>query len=153
MTATAPSPPETETKDRNTGLYWAIGIGVVVLAVIGLITFGAHQSDQVAQQKAQELSRKFAAAGLPVPADQDAIIRQLGSDGGYVCHDPGSALARGIYYDQLTNGADFVGRRPVIADTRILKGEVLILQTYCPDKLPQFQEKVRNLKTDDTVEG
>jgi hypothetical protein len=152
MTATAPSPREVDTKDSHTGLYWAIGIGLVVLAVIGLITFGAHKSDQAAQQKAQELSRKFAAAGLPVPADQAAITRQLGADGGYVCHDPGSALGRGLLFSQIINGASFVGQRPVIGDTQILKGELLILQTYCPDKLPQFQDRIGNLKTDDTVD-
>ncbi len=151
MTATSPAPVDAE--DRHRGMFWAIGIGVVVLAVVGLITFGAQKSDQEAQQKAQELTQKFRAAGLPVPSDQEAIARQLGSDGGYVCYDPGSALGRAILYDQIANGADFVGRRPVIADTKILKGEVLILQTYCPDKLPQFQDRVGNLKTDDTVKG
>jgi hypothetical protein len=151
MTTTAPAPPEVEAEDRHTRLYWAIAFGVVALAVIGLITFGAHKSDQVAQQKAQELSRNFAAAGLPVPADQDAIVRQLGSEGGYVCADPGSALGRALLFDQITNGGSFVGRRPVIGDTQILKGELLILQTYCPDKVPQFQDRIGNLKTDDTV--
>ena len=30
-------------------------------------------------------------------------------------------------------------------------GEVLILQTYCPEKLEDYQDKIDDLKTDDTV--
>jgi len=153
MTATAPSPNEAEVKENHNILYWAIGIGLLVLCVIGLITFNSHKSTQQAQQKAAELTQKFKAAGLPVPSDQETIIRQLGDDGGYVCHDPGSALGRGLLFSQITNGASFVGQRPVIGPPEIIKGELLILQTYCPDKVPSFQDKFKDLKTDDTVKG
>ena len=154
MTATAPAPrSEAETREDHSILYWAIGIGVLVLCVIGLITFNAHESTEQAQQKAQELTQKFRAAGLPVPADQEMIIRQLGDDGGYVCHEPGSALGRGLLYSQIANGASFVGQRPVIGPPQILKGELLILQTYCPDKVPSLRDKIDGLKTDDTVKG
>ena len=51
----------------------------------------------------------------------------------------------------MTNGADFVGRRPVIIDRRILQGEALILQTYCPDKLQDYKDKIDDLKTDDML--
>jgi hypothetical protein len=151
MTATAPSPTDAEARENHNILYWAIGIGLLVLCVIGLITFNAQQSNQQAEQKAQQLTQKFKAAGLAVPASQETIIRQLGDDGGYVCHDPTSALGRGLLYSQLINGASFVGQRPVIGPPEILKGELLILQTYCPDKVPQFQDRIGNLKTDDTV--
>jgi hypothetical protein len=39
----------------------------------------------------------------------------------------------------------------VIIDPRILKGEALILQIYCPDKLAPYQDKVNALKTDQTI--
>ena len=153
MTATAPAPNEAETRENHSVLYWAIGIGVLVLVVIGLITFSAHKSTQQAQQKAQELTQRLQAAGLTVPADQAAIVRRLGDDGGYVCHDPGSALGRGLLFSQIVNGASFVGQRPVIAPRNVLQGELLILQTYCPDKVPSFRDKFDELKTDDTVKG
>ena len=70
-----------------------------------------------------------------MPEDQDILVRSLGTDGGAVCDNPASALGKATLLDQITNGADFVGRRPVIVDRRILRGEALILQTYCPDKL------------------
>jgi hypothetical protein len=154
MTATAPTTPDTPTEDdRNRTLYWVIGAVLVALAIIGVITFSAQESNAQAQQKAQQLTQKFRAAGLAVPASQETIIRQLGDDGGYVCHDPASALGRGLLYSQIVNGASFVGQRPVIAPRGVLQGELLILQTYCPDKVPSFSEKFDHLKTDDTVKG
>jgi hypothetical protein len=152
MTATASAPPETTTSDPNRTLYWIIGIVLVVLCVIGLITYSAQKTDQEAQQKAQELTQKFQAAGLPVPADQEILVRQLGADGGAVCHDPANALRQAILFDQVTNGADFVGRRPVIGDRRALLGQVLIMQVYCPSTLQDYKDKVK-LKVDDTVKG
>jgi hypothetical protein len=41
----------------------------------------------------------------------------------------------------------------VIVDRSILLGEALILQTYCPDKLKRYQERIDQLKTDNTIKG
>jgi hypothetical protein len=32
-------------------------------------------------------------------------------------------------------------------DSKIFKGELLVIQIYCPDELPQFQQLVEGLKT------
>jgi hypothetical protein len=132
-------------------MYWSIGAVVIVLTIIGLITYSANKDDREAQQKADQLTQKLQAAGLPVPADQDVITRSLGTDGGAVCDNPATALGKATQNDMLTNGADFVGRRPVIVDLRILKGEALILETYCPDKLKSYQDRIDKLKTDNTI--
>lgn len=134
-------------------MYWLIGLGVVILAVIGLITYSGEKETERAQQKAQELTQAYEAAGLRAPIDQDRIVRWLGDDGGEVCESPGDALGRAMVLDQISNGADFVGRRPVIADSVVVRGEALILETYCPDKLQEFQEDFDDLKFDDTVEN
>ena len=55
--------------------------------------------------------------------------------------------ARRILFSQLTNGAAGPGTRPVIADSRIVMGQLLIIKIYCPDELPSFQKFVDNLKT------
>ena len=68
-----------------------------------------------------------------------------------VCDNPASALGKAVLNDQLTNGADFVGRRVIIIDERMVQGEAAILQVYCPDKLADYQEKIDDLKTDDTL--
>jgi hypothetical protein len=134
-------------------IYWAIGAVVVVLAVIGLASYGEDRRDQEAQQKAQELSQKFERAGLPVPADQDIIVRSLGHDGGAVCDNAGDGLGKAILYGQLGNGASQVGWRPVIADRDVVRGQLLILQTYCPDELGDYEDILDDLKVDDTVEN
>jgi hypothetical protein len=133
--------------------YWVIGGVLVVLCAIGLITYSKQKDDQEAQQKAQQLVTKFEAAGLPVPADIDILTRTLGSDGGAVCDNPASALGKALVADQVTNGASFVGRRPVIFDRRFVLGEALILETYCPEELSDFRQDILDdYKFDDTVE-
>ena len=61
---------------------------VAVLLGIGLVTYSGEKETEEAQQKAQELTEKFEQAGLPVPEDQDIIVRSLGTDGGAVCDNP-----------------------------------------------------------------
>ena len=150
MTATASSSPATEQHDHRF-LYWACGIVAVVLAIVGLITYSGQQQSEEATAKAQQLTQAFQQAGLRVPQDQDIITRSLGTDGGAVCDNPASALGRATLFADLVNGASFVGRRPVIADTDVLKGELLILNTYCPEKAQQFRDKTQDLKLDDTI--
>jgi hypothetical protein len=133
-------------------LYWTVGAVVLVLAIVGLITYSGKKETQEAQDKAAQLTQKLQQAGLRVPQDQDILVRSLGTDGGNVCDNPASALGRAVLYDTLSNGADFVGRRPVIVDRRMLVGEALILQTYCPDKAQQYKDKISDkLKFDDTL--
>ena len=152
MSATAPEPTPQPTSDGpNRTLYWITGIVVAVLAIIGLITYSGKKEDQEAQEKAQQLTQAFQRAGLTA-LHPDIIVRSLGNDGGAVCDNPANALGRATLLDQMTNGADFVGRRPIIVDSRVLVGEALILQTYCPEKLQEFKDKVDDLKTDDVIE-
>ena len=154
MTAAAPEPAEQPASDdSHRTLYWIIGIVVIVLAIIGLITYSGKKQDQEATQKAQQLTLAFRHVGLRVPVNQDIITRSLGNDGGAVCDNPANALGRATLLDQMTNGADFVGRRPVIVDSRILAGEALILQIYCPDKLQEYKDKIKDLKTDDVIKS
>ena len=131
-------------------IYWVIGGLVLILCVIGLITYNTNKESERAVQLATELTQKLEKAGYTAP-DQDILVRSLGDDGGAVCDDPAGALRVAILHDQLSNGADFVGRRPVIVDNRIIAGEALILETYCPDELQEFRDKFNDLKFDDTI--
>jgi hypothetical protein len=132
-------------------IYWIIGGVLVVLCVIGLVTYSGKKETQEAQAKAQELIQKLDAAGLPVPKDETILVRTLGSDGGAVCDNPASALGKAALIDTITNGADFVGRRPVIIDRRVLRGEALILEVYCPDELQDYKDKFDDFKTDNVL--
>jgi hypothetical protein len=155
MTATAPEPTgpagqAPESDDGNRTLYWIIGGVAILLAILGLITYSGKKEDQQAEQKAAQLSQSLQRAGLK-PPDQDILVRSLGSDGGAVCDNPATALGRATLFDQMTNGADFVGRRPIIIDRRVVLAEALILQTYCPDKVKDYQDKINDLKYDNTL--
>lgn len=101
--------------------------------------------------KARQLTRKLQQAGPRAPTSQDTIIRSLGGDGGPVCENPADALGQAVLFDQLRNGASFVGERPIIVDRRIVEGERLILEVYCPDKLTKYDETIEHLEYEGTI--
>jgi hypothetical protein len=43
--------------------------------------------------------------------------------------------------------------RPLIADNRVVKGQLLVIQIYCPDELEKFKDVVNDLDFDDVVKG
>ena len=154
MTATAPHTPDSRrsASSDNTRLWYGIlGAAAIVILALGFILHESKESE-AATQKAQQLTTAFRQAGLTVPASQKVFIRTLGDDGGAVCDNPASALGKATLADQITNGADFVGRRPVIIDRDLVVGELLILQTYCPEHLEKYRERIDDYKYDDTVE-
>ena len=51
------------------------------------------------------------------------------------------------------NGASHVGQRPVIVDRRLIQGQLLIMETYCPDELDTFRDEVEDLKFDDVIKS
>ena len=121
--------------------------------IVGLIAYSAEKESEQAVQKAQELSQKLESAGARVP-DQDIIVRTLGDDGGAVCEnaeDGLDGLNRAIFFGALTNGAAHVGQRPVIADRRLVVGQLLIVGTYCPEHLEAFRDQLDDLEYDDVI--
>ena len=143
---------ETATDNRERVVYIIAAVFVAVLLVVSLLSYHSKESSQAAQQKANQLIAALQAAGA-TPPTQDQIVRVLGDDGGAVCEDPSGALSKAVLLGQMMNGAAGPGMRPVIADSRVVKGELLVIGIYCPDELPRFQEFVNDLKFDDTVKG
>lgn len=143
---------ETQSNRERSTLYIAVAVGIGVLMVIGLIFYRSAEATREAEQKADQLIAALEDAGATAP-DRDQIVRVLGDDGGAVCADPNASLSRSILLAQLANGAAGPGARPVIADSRVLRGQLLIIQIYCPDELEEFQQFADNLKTDDVAGG
>jgi len=141
---------ETQTPRERSWLYITSLIVLVGLAVIAIFTFGAARQTQKAQDKADQLISALDKAGARTPS-RDQIVRVLGNDGGATCDNPNKALSRATLLSQLTNGATGPGIRPVIADSRVVQGQLLIIQVYCPDELADFQKYVDDLKTDDVA--
>lgn len=132
---------------------WIILIAVVALAVIGLSLYRYHKADQAAEAKASELVAALKDAGLNAPASIDTIARVLGTDGGAVCQDPAAALNKAIVDAQLTNGAAFVGQRPIRAKANLLRGTEVVLQVYCPDQVEPFRAQVKDYLLDNDSNG
>jgi Tfp pilus assembly protein FimT len=129
-------------------LYGVIAALVAILMVIGVASWRTERATRAAEEKADRLIAAFEELGTRVPS-RDQIVKVLGEDGGSVCADPTNALRRAAYLAQLSNGAGGPGTRPVIANSRVAKGELAIITIYCPDKLSDFKEFVDDLHTTD----
>ncbi|RFC76930.1 hypothetical protein [Streptomyces sp. AcE210] len=123
---------------------------LLALVVVGIIQYDSVKTTDDAHKKADRLADELVAAGYSRP-DTGGIVRTLGTDGGNVCDDPGSALKSGLWKIHLSNGAGGPGQRPVISDRRAVEAEAIVLGVYCPGKLDKIQDKVDDLRTDDTV--
>ncbi|KAB1987628.1 hypothetical protein [Streptomyces triticiradicis] len=131
-------------------IYWGAIIVLLGLVVAGLVRYSAITTNNRAVSKANQLADAAVEAGLPRP-DTELIAGLLGTDGGLVCDDPASALKSALWKINVSNGAAFVGQRPVIGDGRALRAEATIIEIYCPEKLDKIQDRLDDLKTDDTV--
>jgi hypothetical protein len=138
---------ETSTQRDRRIVYAVIAGALVILLVIALVFYRRAETSQEAQGKADQLIAALQKAGVRVVPSQEQVVRVLGNDGGAICKDPTSSLRQALLFSQLTNGAGGPGIRPVIVDSKIFKGELLVIQIYCPDELPKFQQMVEQLKT------
>jgi hypothetical protein len=141
---------ETQSSRERSWVYIGAWIILGALVVGSLFFFRSVRETTQAEDKADQFLAALDAAGARTP-DRDQVVRVLGDDGGATCEDPNSALSRAVLLSQLTNGASGPGARPVIADSRVVRGQLLIIEIYCPDELEDFQEYVEDLKTDDVA--
>jgi hypothetical protein len=124
----------------------ALAYAALATAALGLVVWGVHthrdhvQAEQAraeanAEHRAQQLQKRFAAAGLPLYGDIVQVSRSLGTDGGPVCEAPDRTLALGFLKLQLSADGQDATSRPVVLAREELRGEHLIIRTYCPEKL------------------
>ena len=144
------TPAENQSPRERSWIYFAACAVLAVLVLWAIFAFSSARETKRAQDKADELIAALQDAGARTP-DQDQIVRVLGDDGGATCANPNEALSRATLLALLANGATGPGARPVIADSRAVRGQLLIMQIYCPDELEDFQEFVDDLKTDDVA--
>jgi hypothetical protein len=144
------TPQETQPARERTWIYVTAWVLLAALVIGGLIVFRSAKESREAQEKADQLIAALEDKGARAP-DQDQIVRVLGNDGGATCDDPNEALGRAILLSQLANGASGPGSRPVVVDSRVFQGQLLIIEIYCPDELDDFQEFVDDLETADVA--
>ena len=144
------TPQESQPPRERTWIYFTACALLVLMALWAVFAFSSARETKRAQDKADELIAALQDAGARTP-DKDQVVRVLGDDGGATCENPNDALSRATLLAQLTNGATGPGARPVIADSRVVQGQLLIIQIYCPDELDDFKDFVGDLKTDDVA--
>lgn len=144
------APVESQSSRERSFIYLTACMLLGVLVLWAVFAFSSARETARAQEKADELIAALQDAGARTP-DPDQIVRVLGDDGGATCADPNEALSRATLHTMLANGATGPGARPVIVDSRVLQGQLLIIQVYCPEELEDFQEFADDLKTDDVA--
>ena len=142
---------ERSTRRERMILYVVVGVVIGALLVIALFTFSAAQSTQAAEEKADQLIAKLDAAGADRIPNRDQLVRLLGEDGGAVCANPNEALSRALVQAQLSTGAGHPGSRPIISDDNVIRGTALIVEVYCPEELPAFQQYISQLQFADVA--
>ena len=138
---------ETQSTRERGVIGTVVLVFLVALAVVATILFIGNRQGERDLDRAQQLLDSFAEAGISVPFTADQVARVLGDDGGATCADPNSALARSTLLAGLSNGAGGPGLRPTLVESRLFQGQLLIIQTYCPDEAEDFQQFVDSLNT------
>lgn len=138
---------------KNAVIYWVAAGLLVVLAVIGLATYRGARESEAAIAKADEFLAVLEENGVERLPSTEQVVRVLGDDGGSVCEDPGNALRQATLFSMLTNGASGPGMRPIITDSRLVRGQLAVVGVYCPEHLDAVTSYLDDLKTDDVVKG
>jgi len=73
-----------------------------------------------------------------------------GTDGGALASSAGTELGRALLASAISRQGEVNGR-PSYIDRQVLKWHYLVLSVYQPDKVAEFKQFLRDLKTDDVV--
>jgi hypothetical protein len=124
----------------------AIGRALAVLSATAALVTGCSArsgSDrEVEQQKAAELVAATRTAGVAPRLTTDLAEALYGTDAPGVCDLFDGGLATSAKNLILGNPAH--GRRKTVTDEAVVYGR-LVVQTYCPDELDDFEDVVAGL--------
>ncbi|MFD5094413.1 hypothetical protein ACFWMR_27685 [Amycolatopsis thailandensis] len=118
-------------------LYLVVGLVLGVLLLAGYFLFRSAHSNVEAEEKANVLITRLVQEGARTPS-QEQLVRLFGTDGGSICADPDEAFARATSEGGISGGGP--GTRPVLPESALIRGQLLVIQVYCPEKLAGFQE-------------
>lgn len=138
---------EQQPQRERSVLYVVVVVVLVILGVVAFAMWRGARATAEAETKADQLIQTLEAAGAEVTLSTESVARVLGTDGGATCRDPNAALSRSALFALISNGSGGPGARPVIAQDEVFRGQLAILQVYCPDELEEFQQFVDSLPT------
>lgn len=133
-------------------IYWIVGGLVGILLIVMLSTWRHAGPTPAAEAKAAELTQAYRAAGLPQYATAEQAADIFGEDGGEVCQIAGSETLQGYLKTRLGVGGEFYFR-PTSPNPQTLKRMLVIVQTYCPDKLEPASRFVESLNLEPETSG
>ena len=145
------TPVENQSPRERSWIYITSCVILAILALWAIFAFSSARETKRAPRQGRRVHRRTAGRRAARTPDKDQVVRVLGDDGGATCANPNKALSRATLFTLLANGATGPGARPVIADSRAVKGQLLIIKIYCPNQLEDFQQFVDDLKTDDVA--
>jgi hypothetical protein len=148
---THPVPERHDTSHDHRLLYGLVGLVVVVLLVVGLVSYQQAENDKDAKRKAAQLQQLFTQIGVREAPSTKVLARSLGTNGGAVCKTSGDDLPQAILDQQLSAGGGGVGARPIIVDKDVLNSQLAIISVYCPDRAAAFKDYFRDYKLDDVI--
>jgi type II secretory pathway pseudopilin PulG len=130
-------------------IYAIVGLVVGILLVVLLISWDYKTDDKKADEKADQLLANYKAAGLSVRLDRDQLADLLGDDGGDVCQLADDVSKSDSYEGYLKTtfrvGGEF-GFQGATLDRDALDRAEVIVETYCPDKLPAARKFIGDLE-------
>jgi len=125
-------------KQRKT-VYVVVGIVLGVLLLAGYLLFRSARSDAEAETKADLLITRLVHEGARTPS-KEQLVRLFGTDGGSICADPNRAFDRATSEGGISGGGP--GTRLVLPVNTLIRGQTLVIEVYCPEKLVGFQDYV-----------
>jgi hypothetical protein len=140
------APVETSTRRERTVIYWTAVALLAVGVVVALLTWRENRETAEASDKAAQLTAALADAGAERVPPPERIAAVLGTDGGIVCADPGSALANAALFAGLSTASGGTGQRVGIASSDAVQAELLVVEVYCPDALDDLQAAIDDLR-------
>jgi len=136
-------------KQRKT-VYVVVGLVLGVLLLAGYLLFRSARSNVEAEEKANILITRLVQEGARTPS-QEQLVRLFGTDGGSICADPDAAFARATSEGGISGGGP--GTRPVLPEGTLARGQLLVVEVYCPEKLAGFKNFLNQQGFSDVTGG
>ena len=131
---------------RTTGMALAVGLGLSACSASGTVSKSDADKKEAAQL-ADQLNTRLAEEGLP-EVDQETARALYGVDGGVSCENAGN-LQQSLGIFQFGNNA--LHLRRVVLDPTVVAHDLAVVETYCPDKVDEFNDVVEELETKETI--
>jgi hypothetical protein len=133
------------------GIVAAVIAAITIIAVIVGSPAGSTSSNEAnsaqAKQKAAQLNSALVKAGLPA-VSSITVTRLYGTDGGISCQSAGH-LQDELGLNSYGNAS--LNQRRIALDPSVVAYDRTVIATYCPNRLPAYDEKIKKVTQAKTI--